>query len=154
MILMTLDTTQYMGKAFHSTDLLLAHIIRSKIAQMCIIMETFKQLYITQLSWVPIFFYNINCEEVSLRKGQGIINSHAPTLSAQELRSPIKPSLWQSWLLQNTISYCFSILGQCTRATWAMCIDHTLRDMGEISSACVYSQTHFCSVFLRYFSGR
>lgn len=97
---------------------------------------------------IPIFPYNIQVEAGRLGKCQGIINSHASTLSAQEQRLPIKPSLWQSWLLQNTISYCFSILGQCTRATGAMCIDHTLRDKRDISSDCVYSQQHFCYVFL------
>lgn len=35
----------------------------------------------------------IHCEEGRLRKGQDIINSHASTLSAQEQRLPIKPSL-------------------------------------------------------------
>lgn len=80
----------------------------------CLNIERFKKLFISQLWW---FRYNKHCEESRPRKGQGIINSHASTLSAWAQRLPIKPSRWQSWLLQNTISYRFSILGQRTRAT-------------------------------------
>lgn len=142
-------------RLFHGTNLLLAHWITDKIAQMGIITVSkywkIKKKAVYNLAFM-IPSVGIHCEEGRLRKGQDIINSHASTLSAQEQRLPIKPSLWQSWLLQNTISYCFSILGQRTRATGMVHIDHTLRDTGEISSECVYSQMHFCYVFL-YFSG-
>lgn len=98
----------------------------------CLNIERFKELF-----------------ECRLRKGQGIINSCAFTLSAWAQRLPIKSSLWQSWLLQNTISYCFSILGQCPRATGAMGIHHAVRDIGESSSDWVHSLLiPFCNIFL------
>lgn len=137
------------GRLFHGIDLLTTHWIKTKLDKceslQCVNIETFKEVLISQLWRFP---YHIYCEEGRLRKGQGIINSHTFTLSVWARGLPIKPSLWQSWLLQNTISYCFSILGQRTRATGSLCTAHTLRDMGGISSDCVYSQVHICYVFL------